>query len=297
VLCVNVNIIKHWHIKVYMINSLLLKKMFPFSNSKVTTRSPAAGSQRARASSGDTPRSEKRKIEFEKTGLSPEDKKMDMDEESDEDLASMSDEDYKVAMYKMVRSLVKSDKALQKRIKTLEDNDKQQNQAVLFLQNRIEFLEKKQVERKLRISGIADEEGEEKEKLFTKVNNLIKDVLKIETTIKFDEIRRIGRQLHGKPRPILVTLNNYEDKFKIFNEKKKCLSNLKGMQVYIDQELTVLEAAQEKALRNKAKYWKSNNKEMVWYIRKGILATTLNGKKTCYKVNCEGVVEPITDLQ
>ena len=90
------------------------------------------------------------------------------------------------------------------------------------------------------------------------------------------EIQRIGKRQSNKIRPIKVTLNTTELKFKFLNHRKQVtsnvsLTNLFGNNIFINPDNSPIVQKEEQRLRLKANEMKAETPNVATYIRSGKL--------------------------
>ena len=90
---------------------------------------------------------------------------------------------------------------------------------------------------------------------------------KLHVKVNIKRISRIGKSADGKNRPLIVTLNNEEEKMKVFGS----LPALKGIDTYkgmsICEDLTPTQRQKYKEAAEDAKARNQTEKDGVWRVR------------------------------
>lgn len=127
----------------------------------------------------------------------------------------------------------------------LQAENQQLKKALQQQEERIDSLEREMMKKDIIIYGIEEENEEESEpKIITKINKIINPlgiVLNIDQDVQ--EIRRIGRKLSGKERPVYIKLTTERTRNKILKEKK----NLK----HAENKIWIEEAFSRKVLEQR----------------------------------------------
>ncbi len=158
---------------------------------------------------------------------------------------------------------------LEKRVTTLEGNQEvlgnqdDQRPSTSGVNQAKEVIKeiKDQEERKLNviIFNLAEVPGQDNQEQIKHDKEEVKEVGKIcQANIKKDDItkaKRLGKKNNGgKPRPLLITINNEEKKTALFTNLKKLQSAPeKYKKISVQHDLTPKQRADEKALREEAK--------------------------------------------
>jgi hypothetical protein len=101
-------------------------------------------------------------------------------------------------------------------------------------EQRIEQLEKQYREKKLIIHGIKEENNESVETLRRKIEDIMKNIgVTRQNQNDIVEVRRIGKQMERKDRPIQLEMLTVEKRNEIFRKKKQ----LKGRDIWIKEDL------------------------------------------------------------
>lgn len=97
----------------------------------------------------------------------------------------------------------------------------------------MESLEKQIRRKNLIIKGIVDEEKEEELITKEKVEAVLSKMgIKIEIESETEEIRRIGKYIEGRARPVIIKLMKFNKKIEILKNS----NNLKGTEIWIDED-------------------------------------------------------------
>lgn len=126
------------------------------------------------------------------------------------------------------------------------------------VKNQIQRLEKKEREKNIVIKGLKETENEEK------TGEIVEEMLKKDlnlSDIRIRKVERIGAKISGRTRPIIIALENKEDKLTIL----KCKKKLKGTTIYLDDDLTREERERKKKLLRIV--WEERKKNKNAYLR------------------------------
>jgi len=109
----------------------------------------------------------------------------------------------------------------------------------------------------------------------------------------FADARRAGRREEG-PRPVIVKFIRKRDKFAVLLAKKELSKNNDTKTIYINPELTRLDAARHKQLRAKGKALKQGSPNLKFTVHNNTLFTDLDGQKARYKFQEDGKIAQLT---
>lgn len=106
-------------------------------------------------------------------------------------------------------------------------------------------------------------------------SQLVKEIISevgISSSINFDGIKRLGKSVGDKSRPIVITVNDIKQKLQILKSAKKLRNtdaHSKYHKVYINSDLTKQQLAEGKILRAELKRRKDGGEDVV--IRRGYI--------------------------
>ena len=100
--------------------------------------------------------------------------------------------------------------------------------------------------------------------------------------VELDNVRRVGKKVADKIRPIQITLLRTMDKHKILKVKKNIPADAG---VYITVEKTRAEKLTHKKLKEKGEQLKAAQPSLKYFIRNSQLTTELGNNKQTYTLN------------
>jgi hypothetical protein len=261
----------------------------PFARDSMTPRSPVRGME-GKAQAEDTinkPGGHKHgRLELDSTHSED----SILEGEDLDEIAQLTSEE------KIHKSLVLMVK-LSKSFEVMKVTNHERFQAVEYKQRQHDFeleaIRREINKKKIRIEGVKEDAGEKFRDTEQKVVKLLKEDLQIESHISLEQVRRIGRPVAGRNRPILVTLERLADKFQIFGHKKNMKNRETCKQIYIKGELTQYEAYTQKQLRAKVREWKNLNLGIKATIKGSMMFAEKEGEVKKFIVNNEGQVEEL----
>ena len=121
---------------------------------------------------------------------------------------------------------------------------------------RVDYLEDQSRRNNLRFVGFKEEKGETWEHVATKVKNLIKNQIGIDKEIPIERAHRVGQTAGERPRTIVAKFRDFDDKNNILRNAK----NLKGTNLYINEDLCEASRAKRKEQLPKLKQARSEGK-------------------------------------
>ncbi|XP_078666011.1 uncharacterized protein LOC144908349 [Branchiostoma floridae x Branchiostoma belcheri] len=126
-----------------------------------------------------------------------------------------------------------SDKNADK-LKQLEQNIMTYNTEVTEMANKLDYIENQSRRNNLIFDGIKDDRKETWEQSETKVKEVLRNKLRLNTdNIEIERAHRNGKP-GDRPRPIVVKLLRYKDKQNILRQAKM----LKGTQIFINEDFS-----------------------------------------------------------
>jgi hypothetical protein len=116
------------------------------------------------------------------------------------------------------------------------------------IQKKLREIEDRSRRNNLRVDGIDENEGESWEESEIKVKKVFEDILSV-NNVKIERAHRTGNKELKTPRTIVIKLLDYKDKVKILSKS----SNLKGKNIYINEDFCYETTQIRKNLREKMK--------------------------------------------
>lgn len=134
-----------------------------------------------------------------------------------------------------------------------------------YMENKLDFYEKERKRNNIVVKGLKLDTNNQ-DMLKEEMSNFLKEHLGMATVIK--RVQRI------KDNICVIELNNWEEKMKVMENKRK-LKDLKDIKVYIDSDLTRNEQEAQKRIREIAGREKNKGNE----VRVGFNKLWINGEK------------------
>ena len=134
------------------------------------------------------------------------------------------------------------------------------------LEQKLSVQEDRNQRNNLRIDGMKEYNGETELELEEKVKTLFKEKMEIEEDIEIQRIHRTGQRSYGKPRTVIFNLLRFKDKARILKQGR----NLKGSNIWINEDFSKRTMEIRKKLLKEIKHRKNNGEEGLYLKYKTI---------------------------
>lgn len=142
---------------------------------------------------------------------------------------------------------------------------------IVEIESKVEDIERERRKRNIVFYNMQESEESEAERRYRedeeKCGKIFVEELGIQD-LKIDKLIRLGKRIEGKNRPLLVKLGTEEEKRSILQRASKLRHSTNFRRVYISRDMTEVERAREKKLREELMA-KRRNEEAQFIIRRG----------------------------